>query len=146
MAIWLIVQQSYGLGVEAVKEPFGPILAAPVPLSVRKQREQSTTWVTGFFDNFWTFLWHCLIYRSRMPGSLAQWCTRPFVLPSVATYGQMPSSCYIRWWCNRLGCSRWWICTMFWGSGDPCQIFSVSWGGKGVVVSIHNCHGVFGPW
>ena len=33
-AILLIVQQSYGLGVEAVKEPFGPRLGAPVPLVV----------------------------------------------------------------------------------------------------------------
>ena len=31
MAILLIVQHSYGLGVEAVKEPFGPRLGAPVP-------------------------------------------------------------------------------------------------------------------
>uniref|UniRef100_A0A673Y0L2 Dual serine/threonine and tyrosine protein kinase n=1 Tax=Salmo trutta TaxID=8032 RepID=A0A673Y0L2_SALTR len=30
-----IVQHSYGLGVEAVKEPFGPGLGAPVPLAVQ---------------------------------------------------------------------------------------------------------------
>ena len=35
VAILLIVQQSYDLGVEAVKEPFGPRLGAPVPLAVR---------------------------------------------------------------------------------------------------------------
>jgi hypothetical protein len=34
VAIWLIVQQSYGLRLEAVK-PFGPRLGAPVPLAVR---------------------------------------------------------------------------------------------------------------
>jgi hypothetical protein len=34
VAIWWIVQQSYGLGLEAVKEPFGPH-GAPVPLAVR---------------------------------------------------------------------------------------------------------------
>ena len=31
----LIVQQSYGLGVEPVKEPFSPKLGAPVPLAVQ---------------------------------------------------------------------------------------------------------------
>ena len=30
-----IVQQSNGLGVEAVKEPFGPRLGVPVPLAMR---------------------------------------------------------------------------------------------------------------
>ena len=30
-----IVQQSYGLGVEAVKEPFDPRLGDPVPFAVR---------------------------------------------------------------------------------------------------------------
>ena len=35
VAISLIVQQSYGLGVEAVKEPFGPRLGALGPLAVR---------------------------------------------------------------------------------------------------------------
>jgi hypothetical protein len=33
VAILLIVQQSYGLGVEAVEDPFGPRLGAPVPLA-----------------------------------------------------------------------------------------------------------------
>lgn len=35
VAILLIVLQSYGLGVEAVDEPFGPRLGAPVPLAVQ---------------------------------------------------------------------------------------------------------------
>jgi hypothetical protein len=35
VAILLNVQQSYGLGVEAVEEPFGPKLDAPVPLAVQ---------------------------------------------------------------------------------------------------------------
>ena len=52
VAIRLIVQQSYGLGVDAVKEPFGPRLGEPVQLAVRQHREQSMTWVTGVFDNF----------------------------------------------------------------------------------------------
>ena len=30
-----VVQQSYGLEVEAVEEPFGPRLGAPAPLAVR---------------------------------------------------------------------------------------------------------------
>ena len=34
VAISLTVQQSYGLWVEAVQEPFGPRLGAPVPLAV----------------------------------------------------------------------------------------------------------------
>ena len=33
--ISIVVQQSCGLEVEAVKEPFGPRLGAPVPLAVR---------------------------------------------------------------------------------------------------------------
>ena len=41
VAILLIVQQSHGLGVEAVEEPFGPRLGAPVPLTVWEQRKQS---------------------------------------------------------------------------------------------------------
>ena len=46
---------SYVLGVEAVKEPFGPRLGAPVSLAVRLQRKQSMTWVTGVSDNFMGF-------------------------------------------------------------------------------------------
>jgi hypothetical protein len=45
VAIWLSVQESYGLGVEAVKKPFGP----PVPLAV--QREQSMTGVAEVFGD-----------------------------------------------------------------------------------------------
>jgi hypothetical protein len=30
-----LIQHSFGLGVEAVKEPFGPRLGAPIPLAVR---------------------------------------------------------------------------------------------------------------
>ena len=56
VAISLFYQQSYGLGVEAVKEPFGPIFGTPVPLAVRQQRKESMTWVTGVFDNFLSFL------------------------------------------------------------------------------------------
>ena len=63
MAIWLIVQQSRSLEVEAVKEPFGPRLGASALLAV--------TWVTGVFDYFWAFLCHRLVYRSWMAGSLA---------------------------------------------------------------------------
>jgi hypothetical protein len=51
-AILLIVQQSYGLGVKAVKEPFLPRRGAPVPLAVRLQREQSMTWVAGVCEHF----------------------------------------------------------------------------------------------
>jgi hypothetical protein len=39
----------------------------------------------------------------------------------------MPSSCHTRWWCNRSGCSQ--CCTR-----SDCHIFSLSWGGKYVVV------------
>ena len=35
VAIWLAVQQSYGLGVEAVKESFGPRLGTPVLIAMR---------------------------------------------------------------------------------------------------------------
>ena len=35
VAIELIVQLSYGSGVEAVNEPLGPRLGAPVPLAMR---------------------------------------------------------------------------------------------------------------
>jgi hypothetical protein len=35
VAILLIVQQFYGLGVKAVEEPFGPRLGAPVQLAMR---------------------------------------------------------------------------------------------------------------
>jgi hypothetical protein len=38
------------LGKEAVKEPFGPRLGAPVWLVVGEQRKQSMTWVTGVFE------------------------------------------------------------------------------------------------
>ena len=41
-------------GVEAVKEPLGPRLGAPVPLAVRQQREQSMTRVAGVFAKFKT--------------------------------------------------------------------------------------------
>ena len=29
IAIWFVIQQSYGLGVEAVKKPFGPTIGVP---------------------------------------------------------------------------------------------------------------------
>jgi hypothetical protein len=64
VAIWLIVQQSNGLGVEAVKEPFGLTLGTPVSLAVRQQRGQSMNWVIGIFDNFWVFSLTRLVYRS----------------------------------------------------------------------------------
>ena len=35
VAIWLDVQESYGLGFEAVKKLFGPRLGAQVPLDMR---------------------------------------------------------------------------------------------------------------
>ena len=35
VAICLAVQESYGMGVEAVEKPFGPRLGTPVPLAVR---------------------------------------------------------------------------------------------------------------
>ena len=41
VVILLVIQQSYGLGIEAVQELVGVRLDAPVPLAVRKQREQS---------------------------------------------------------------------------------------------------------
>jgi hypothetical protein len=44
VAMSLDVQSSYGLGVEAVKENFGPRLGAPVLLAVG---EQSMTGVAG---------------------------------------------------------------------------------------------------
>ena len=49
VVICLTVQQSSGLGVEAVKEPFGPRLGPLVLLAVWWQREQSMTWVVGVF-------------------------------------------------------------------------------------------------
>ena len=54
VAVQLAVQESYGLGVEAVK-PFRPRLGALVPLAMRKQREQSMTRVSGVFGNFYGF-------------------------------------------------------------------------------------------
>ena len=45
VAISLAVQESYGLGLEAVKKPFGPRLGALV------QREQSMNRVAVVFDN-----------------------------------------------------------------------------------------------
>jgi hypothetical protein len=39
----IVREQSYGLGVEGVKEPFGPRLGAPVPIAVS-------------FDHFWDVL------------------------------------------------------------------------------------------
>ena len=59
------------MGVEAVKDPFGPRLGAPVPLAVMEQREQSMTWVTRVLDNFCAILSHRLVYRSWMTGSLS---------------------------------------------------------------------------
>jgi hypothetical protein len=49
VAIVLIVQQSYGMGVEAVEEPLGPRLGAPLPLAMRQQRKQSIAWVAEFY-------------------------------------------------------------------------------------------------
>ena len=42
VAILLAIYQSYSLGIEAIQEPVG-VRLAPVPLAVRKQREQSMT-------------------------------------------------------------------------------------------------------
>ena len=42
-------------GVEAVEEPLGPRLGALVLLAVRRQREQSITWVIGVSNNFMVF-------------------------------------------------------------------------------------------
>ena len=39
------------MGVEAIKKPFGPRPGAPVPLAVRKQREQSIIRVAGVLGN-----------------------------------------------------------------------------------------------
>ena len=78
-----------------------------------------------------------LLNNSVCPGSQEawpQWCTGPYTVPSVAPCGQRLSSCHTRQWCNPSGCSRWCSCITFWGSGEPWQISSVSWGGKGVVV------------
>ena len=58
VSIWIAIQESYGLGVEAVEKPFGPRLGDPVPLAVRLQREQSMTRVAGVFDKFRAILWH----------------------------------------------------------------------------------------
>jgi hypothetical protein len=35
VAIWLPVQESYGMGVKAFEKPFGPKLGALVPLAMR---------------------------------------------------------------------------------------------------------------
>ena len=62
-----------------------------------------------------------------------QWCTGPYVLPSIAPYRRMPNSWHTGRWCKQSGCSRQCNCSTFWGSGDPCQVFTVL-GGKGGVV------------
>ena len=46
VAILLDIWQSDGFGIEAVQKPVGVRLDSPVPLAVRKQREQSMAWVT----------------------------------------------------------------------------------------------------
>lgn len=51
-AILLAIYQSYCLGIEAVQETVGARLDEPVPLVVRKQREQSMTWAVGVFKDF----------------------------------------------------------------------------------------------
>ena len=92
-------------------------------------------WKTSFNDSNLSV---CKLPTSTVgPGCLeawSQWCTGPYALPSVGPYGQMPSSCHARRWCNQSGCSQWCSCRTFWVSGDPCQMFSVSWGAKCVVV------------
>jgi hypothetical protein len=40
------------LGIEAIQEPVGVRLDAPVPLSVQMHREQSMAWVAGVFNYF----------------------------------------------------------------------------------------------
>ena len=40
------------MGVDAVEEPFGPRLGAPVSLAMWKQRKPYITSVTGVSDNF----------------------------------------------------------------------------------------------
>ena len=42
----------YGLGIEAVQEPVGVRLDAPVSLAMQKQRKQSMVWVVGVFNSF----------------------------------------------------------------------------------------------
>ena len=64
----MVLQQSYGLWLEAIKGPIGPRLGAPVLLSLRQQTEQSMTLVTGVFDNSLVLP---LTQRSWMAGSLA---------------------------------------------------------------------------
>ena len=40
------------MGIEAVQEPVGARSGTPLPLAVRKQREQSMACVAGVFNNF----------------------------------------------------------------------------------------------
>jgi hypothetical protein len=40
------------LGIEAVQEPVGVRLDAPVPVAMRKQKEQSMALVVGVFNDF----------------------------------------------------------------------------------------------
>ena len=46
----------------------------------------------------------------------------------------MSSSCHTKQWCSQSRCSQWCSCRTFWGSEGPCQVFSASWWGRGVVV------------
>jgi hypothetical protein len=60
--IFVAILQFYGLGIEAVQEPVGVRLDAPVLLAVWKQREQSMAWLAGDFP-----LSHHLISMSAPP-------------------------------------------------------------------------------
>ena len=135
VAIWLTVQQSYGLGVEAVQEPFGPRLGAPG--NACSAIAERTVYDLGGWSP-WQYLgpssdtaW----YRGPgWQGAWPQWCTGLYALPSVAPYGRMPSSCHNKRWCSQSRCSQWCSCSTWWWSEGPWQIFSALWGGRGTVV------------
>ena len=109
LAIWLAVQETFGLGVEAVQSPVGSRLSASVPIAVRWR----TVYDFGGWS-FWPFLgpssdtaWYI---GPGWQGAQPQWCTGPYALPSVVPCDRMPSSWHTKQWCSQSRCSQWCSC------------------------------------
>ena len=75
--------------------------------------------------------WHTALHDLQ----LSRVSTGPYPPPSIASCGWVPSICHIKRWCSQSRCSQLCSCSAFWGSESPCQIFSVSWNGRGAVMS-----------
>jgi hypothetical protein len=106
-------------GIEAVQEPVGVRVGAPVPLALLKQREKSITWVAEVLNDFLIF---CdLLYKG--PGwqwDWSQWCNGLSTPPSVEPCDRGRCCCQA---VKQSRFSQWCRCITFCGFKGPCQTF-----------------------